>query len=248
MAVWRRVCSDRIELQMRNSSAKKTEAVLLAIGLTLFAIFLAFRIHSFLSSRAGLRKFAALNEVSRRGSFPKLREADPSLWSKKRIEAYMQSLAVPGDDPIAALTIRKISLEVPIYEGTDEIVLNRGAGRIPGTARPGEEGNIGIAGHRDGFFRGLKDLQLGDKIELATRTGIASYVVSGIEIVLPDDISVLQPKDHSMLTLVTCYPFYFVGDAPKRYIVHATIVGQGRPESRTSNAETNKTNKQEIIQ
>jgi len=211
---------------MTKDTLRKLEAVLLAIGLTLLATFLALRIHSVLGSRAALRAFAQASESSMTGAPAQFREPDLSLWSEKRIAAYSQSMGLPLDSPIAVLTIPRISLEVPVFEGTDESVLNRGTGRITGTARPGEAGNIGIAGHRDGFFRGLKDLQAGDRIELTTRKGKTSYVVDTTEIVLPENVSVLQPKEHPTLTLVTCYPFYFVGHAPKRYIVHASFSEQ----------------------
>lgn len=214
---------------------------MLAVGLALIAIFLAFRIHSVVGRRAALRKFAAISsptpETRVAPSLPGLREVDSSLWSEKRIADYKESLSAKVDDLIAVLTIQKISLEVPVFEGTDELILNRGTGWIVGTARPGEAGNIGIAGHRDGFFRGLKDLQLGDRIELASLGGKSIYAVDAIEIVVPEDVSVLQPREHPALTLVTCYPFYFVGHAPKRYIVHASITEENSQGNRKSNNE-----------
>ena len=111
-----------------------------------------------------------------------------------------------------------------MLEGTDDVTLNRGVGRIAGTSRVGESGNLGIAGHRDGFFRGLKDIAVGDKIELATANGTDTYVVDKIQIVNPNDVTVLRPTLESSLTLVTCYPFYFIGGAPQRYIVHASML------------------------
>ncbi len=125
--------------------------------------------------------------------------------------------------PLAVLTIPKIGLEVPLFDGTDEITLNHAVGRIAGTAQPGEEGNIGIAGHRDGFFRGLKDVEVGDAIELKTRKGTDMYFVDQTQIVKPNQVEVLQPRDVPSLTLVTCYPFYFLGSAPQRYIVTASL-------------------------
>lgn len=214
-------------------SLRKIEAVLLAVGLALLATFLAFRIHSTVGSRAALRAFT---NTSRADSSPQpeLRGVDTSLWSEQRIDAYKQSLEVLVDGPIGVLTIPRMSLEVPVFNDTGETVLNRGLGRIEGTARPGEKGNIGIAGHRDGFFRCLKDIQLGDRIELATLKGKTTYVVDETKIVFPEDVSVLEPRKSSALTLVTCYPFYFVGSAPKRFIVHASIVG-GEAIKQTSN-------------
>jgi sortase A len=125
---------------------------------------------------------------------------------------------------LAVLRIRRINIEAPVLEGTDDLTLNRGLGRIAGTARFGETGNIGIAGHRDGFFRELKDIQLGDRIEVETPQGRSTYVVDHLQIVKPTDVQVLQSASASTLTLVTCYPFYFVGTAPRRFIVHAKLV------------------------
>jgi sortase A len=99
--------------------------------------------------------------------------------------------------------------------------MNRGVGRIRGTAQLDVEGNLGIAGHRDGFFRGLKDVAVGDRIELQTTGGLTTYSVDSILIVDPDDVFVLDPTTDQTITLVTCYPFYYVGHAPKRFIVKA---------------------------
>jgi sortase A len=101
--------------------------------------------------------------------------------------------------------------------------MDRAVGFIAGTARPGENGNIGISGHRDGFFRGLKDIREGDGIELVTATGTDTYTIDSIVLVKPADVSVLAPRPRPSITLVTCYPFYFVGSAPKRYIVQASM-------------------------
>ncbi len=123
--------------------------------------------------------------------------------------------------PLAILRIPKIHLEVPVLTGTDEITLNRGVGQIAGTAVPGEQGNIGIAGHRDGFFRNLKEINRGDMIDLETTTSSETYVVDRVLVTGPDDTSVLEASDQAMLTLVTCYPFHFVGPAPRRFVVQA---------------------------
>jgi len=124
---------------------------------------------------------------------------------------------------MALLRVRTIDLEVPVLDGIDDLTLNRGTGWIRGTTRPGESGNIGIAGHRDGFFRGLKDVKINDTMELVTGDRTDTYSVDQIRIVNPDDVSVLRPGTTPSLTLVTCYPFYFVGSAPQRYIVHASM-------------------------
>jgi len=222
---------------MLKISLGKIEAVLLAIGLLLLVTFLAFRIHSLVASRTALRRFAAANVLVGKSNKADWPVVDASLWSKQRIEAYKQSLAGQFDDPVAVMNIPRLSLEVPVFEGTGELVLNRGLGIIEGTARPGENGNIGIAGHRDGFFRCLKDIQVGDRIELATLKGKAAYVVDETEIVSPDDVSVLDPRGRPAITLVTCYPFYFVGNAPQRFIVHASLTEQDPPDNHKSPIE-----------
>jgi sortase A len=148
---------------------------------------------------------------------------DISDWSSIRVKAYKEALEVQFPSPIAVLTVPRIHVQAPLFEGTSDLTLDRGLGRILGTARPGELGNIGVAGHRDGFFRPLKDIQVGDTIDLATASGIAVYNVKHLEIVDPDDIQVLKSSSASTLTLVTCYPFYFAGHAPKRFIVEASL-------------------------
>lgn len=204
------------------------ERVLLALGMALLAVYVAGRIHATMLSRLAVQSF----ELSLpRPSAPEIPQHRPhsfpvefSLWSQPRIEAYKQSLAQHLESPIAVLRVTAIKLEVPVLNGTDELTLNRGAGWINGTSRPGERGNIAIAGHRDGFFRGLKDLKLGDAIDLVTRNRTETYSVDQMRVVSPDDVSVLQPTSNPSLTLVTCYPFHFVGSAPLRYIVHASRV------------------------
>jgi sortase A len=151
-------------------------------------------------------------------------EPDYTLWSSKRVDDYHESNTQRSDAPLAILSIDELDLKVPVYNGTDEINLNRGAGRIKGTARVDSVGNLGIAAHRDGFFRVLKDIEIGDSIDMLTHQGKTEFVVSSITIVDPSDISVLAPTDDPTITLVTCYPFYFVGHAPKRYIVKGELL------------------------
>ncbi|MEN8164502.1 MAG: class D sortase [Acidobacteriota bacterium] len=151
-------------------------------------------------------------------------KVDTELWSPKRVNEYEDSIHVDTGLPLALLSIPKIGLVVPVYEGTSDLILNRGLGRIVGTAQLGESGNCGIAGHRDGFFRGLKDIGPGDQIQLQTISGDDTYVVEDITIVLPEQVEVLRQGDEDIVTLVTCYPFYFVGSAPQRYIVRAVRI------------------------
>jgi sortase A len=222
-----------------------TERALLIGGLGLAGFYGAAQIEGCSASRAALKNFAA-QEVSavRNQSDENDRQsdyesgsseqmafpgADFSLWGERRIQAYKPGGGKQSGVPLAVLRIPKIHLEAPLFEGTDDITLNHAVGRIAGTARPGEPGNIGIAGHRDGFFRGLKDVGVGDTIELQTLKGSDSYIVDQIQVVSPDQVQVLRRRSVPSLTLVTCYPFYFAGRAPQRYIVTASLKGdEGR--------------------
>lgn len=149
---------------------------------------------------------------------------DQSLWSEGRIAKYREALRSAFPPPLAVLRIPRIGLEVPVLEGIDDRTLNRAVGHVPGTAAPGEAGNVAIAGHRDGFFRGLKDLAVGDRLELEAGGERRLYAVDSLRIVDPGEVEVLAATSAPVLTLVTCYPFYFVGNAPQRYIVRATAL------------------------
>jgi len=122
---------------------------------------------------------------------------------------------------LGRMDIPRLGLSVAIFQGTKSKTLRIGAGHIEGTAIPGEAGNSGIAAHRDTFFRPLENIRTNDEIQIETARGFSHYQVDSIKIVAPDDIAVLEPTTESGVTLVTCYPFYFVGAAPKRFIVHA---------------------------
>jgi sortase A len=219
------------------------ERVAWLLGIALIAVYGAVRVHGAVLTQQDLARFerarlaASGAVVAGESTGVKLRlpaNVDTSLWSAGRIEKYEHSLEQETPPPLAVLRIPKIRLEVPVLEGTDDHTLNRAVGRIESTARPGEPGNIGIAGHRDGYFRGLKDIARGDTIELATLHGTDSYVVDWIRIVDPDDVDVLGPTAEPTLTLVTCYPFYYVGSAPRRYIVHAVRLDTGRDPETTN--------------
>jgi sortase A len=211
-----------------STTQRRLERVLLAGGLALVLVYLSARIHAVVMYHAGLQSFAALQASSSGGQDNvdqrPMAAIDFSQWSVRRVKAYTEALASKFEVPLAVLSIPKLRLDVPVFEGTGELTLNRGAGRIVGTARPGEPGNIGIAAHRDGFFRGLKDIQMGDRIELAALHGKFIYTVDHIEVVKPSDVTVLRTRSRPSLTLVTCYPFHFIGDAPQRYIVQASLV------------------------
>jgi sortase A len=213
---------------------RKIESLSLAVGLALLTVYSVGRIDGAIWSRMALLAFhesTADAAIKKEGQHEAVCAVDFSLWSEKRIAAYKSLLVTKFDKPLAVLSIPRLRLEVPVFDGTDDATLNRGAGRISGTARPGESGNVGIAAHRDGFFRGLKDIRVGDQVTLTTPEHSTTYIVDVIDIVTPDNVQVLQPRARPSLTLVTCYPFYFVGDAPRRYIVHASIADLKTTES-----------------
>ena len=125
-------------------------------------------------------------------------------------------------DVLGRLDIPRLGISVAVLQGTSSRALRLGAGHMEGTPLPGKPGNSGIAGHRDTFFRELRNVRDLDEIQLQTATGLLRYQVDWVKVVGPDDMTVLGPTAmDSTLTLVTCYPFYFVGPAPNRFVVHA---------------------------
>ena len=156
-------------------------------------------------------------------------KVDMALWSSFRVKAYRAALQQTTPPTLAILRIPSLKLEVPVYDGTTDAVLDLASGRIEGTALPGTTGNVGIAAHRDGFFRVLKDLKEGDALLLDTPVAAEQYRVEWIRITTPDDVSVIDPTPSPAVTLVGCYPFYHVGSAPKRFIVRAVPVAGSAP-------------------
>lgn len=129
-----------------------------------------------------------------------------------------------ADGLIGRIEVARIGLSVVVAEGVTSKTLRKAAGHIPGTALPGQGGNVGIAGHRDTFFRPLEGIRINDLVVLTTRAGEYRYRVVFSEVVTPNDVAVLDPTGSDILTLVTCHPFYFVGPAPNRFIVRAARV------------------------
>jgi sortase A len=137
---------------------------------------------------------------------------------------HATTAALAAGGLIGRMEIPSLGLSVIVEEGADEHTLRHAAGHIPGTAQPGQAGNVGISGHRDTFFRPLRKIRQNDLITLTTLLGEYRYRVVSTKIVDPSDVVVLDPSDAEVLTLVTCYPFYFVGPAPHRFIVRAERV------------------------
>jgi sortase A len=132
--------------------------------------------------------------------------------------------AAAPDGLIGRIEIPRLLLSSVVVEGIGRTTLRREVGHIPGTALPGQSGNVGLAGHRDTLFRPLKDLRINDEIRLSTLSGDFKYVVESLLIVEPDNVGVLAPSSENVLTLVTCYPFFYIGAAPKRFVVRARQV------------------------
>jgi sortase A len=161
--------------------------------------------------------------------------ADGWLFQKAESHRFEQLLHAPSETggaaripaPAAAanligrMDIPRLGLSVVVLEGVDKRTLRRAAGHIPGTALPGQPGNVGISGHRDTFFRPLRNIRDNDIVTLTTLRGEYRYRVVSTRIVTPSDLAVLNPSGDEVLTLVTCYPFYFIGPAPSRFVVRA---------------------------
>lgn len=149
---------------------------------------------------------------------------DQRNWSETRIRGYAASRELDLGAPEAVLVIPALSLSVPVYPGTERRVMERGAGWVEGTAVPGEDGNVVLAAHRDSYFRELGRVQPGSVIMLRTDTTLRRYEVAETRIVDPLDVDVLNDVGEPLLTLITCYPFYYAGHAPDRFVVRARLL------------------------
>ena len=205
----------------RDKAWRLAERLLWTVGVAAVALWAAANLARAAGARQDLARFDSLRRAA---LLSPSGEPDLTLWDAGRVREWRAAVVEPAPAPLAILRIPKIHLEVAVLPGTDDIVLNRAVGLIEDTARPGTDGNAGIAGHRDGYFRGLKDIAVGDTIEIETLEGRERYRVERTWIVEPDDVSVLDPTPVRSITLVTCYPFYFVGSAPQRFIVRAVLV------------------------
>ena len=227
-----------------NTALRLVQGLLLFTGASLLVVYATARIDGARGREQALETFAQARSERIAAVLPAESSASPTpaqlefsgapdqtLWDKTRIVAY-QEASSGHRDALGVLTIKSIELEAPIFDGTSELTLNRGIGRIEGTADVGTAGNLGLAGHRDGFFRGLKNVRVGDTIEVESLDGTTRYRVTDLSIVEPTDVHVLAPTATATLTLVTCYPFYFIGEAPQRYIVKGVAEGPAASAAR----------------
>lgn len=134
--------------------------------------------------------------------------------------ATLPGATAPGD-VIGVLEIPRLGFSELVVHGDDDNILDVAIGHLPDTPLPWHPGNSAMAGHRDGHFRPLKDVRQGDVITIQTRRGTLRYVLRSTKIVMPDDLSVLAPTESRTLTLITCYPFSYIGNAPQRFIITA---------------------------
>lgn len=180
---------------------------------------LTFRSKKTISAAAALALFSMVTGML---AYP----ADkPSAASAGKPPIATRSVTVPpGPATVGEIEIPAAGLATRVLEGDDARILRLGVGHIPGTAVPGPSGNVGLAAHRNTFFRGLRKVQVGDEIKFVTKVGTFKYRVVSLRVVLPTAVEVLASTQQPTLTLVTCYPFDYVGDAPERLIVHAEMV------------------------
>ncbi len=141
------------------------------------------------------------------------------------VQPTREPRVVEEGDAIGVMRIPRLDLKTVVVQGQSSKILRRAVGHLIETPLPGEPGNVALAGHRDGFFRPLHNIRPGDSITIDTPEGEFDYEVESTEVVLPDDVDVLRPTTANTLTLVTCFPFYYVGAAPQRFIVRARQVG-----------------------
>ncbi len=217
------------------------ERALLAIGIVCLGIFAWSWLDSRLVEIRETRRLEAAlaaapavkSKASETDSFASFEKGAEQVQQEETKEEKKAELPLPeSGELVGRLAIPRLGLTAIVLEGVDKKTLRRGAGHIPATALPQQqEGNVGIAAHRDSHFRELKDIREDDTIELTTLDGTFRYQVEWTKIVKPADVSVLEPTDEPALTLVTCYPFYYVGSAPERFIVRATRIPEVAVES-----------------
>jgi len=224
---------------------KHIERLCIALGALGLIVTGAVYVDSFIGSRNAIASFEQVAVASQQlegtsqtpvtGLSPK--RLPPLEGGASQLSGTDPATTTPGNDqvPIALLTIERLDLKVPVFPDTDKLSLNRGAGLVPGSPLPGENGNVAVAGHRDSFFRALKDIKVGDIMELQSATDRQRFQVSEIIITDPLDLSVLDATIEPTLTLITCYPFYYVGFAPDRFIVRAVPASNSATRVNMSN-------------
>jgi sortase A len=173
----------------------------------------------------------AIDQKHDEEAFNRQQQAAPAAPQQS---AATKATKATRDTVVARLSIDRIHLRAMVREGDDDNTLDVALGHIPGTAMPGQTGNVGVAGHRDRLFRRLAEVTTDDRIQLQTAAATYTYQVDDMAIVAPKAVSVLSGGHGARLTLVTCYPFNYIGSAPKRYIVKAHLVQQNADKTETA--------------
>lgn len=146
-------------------------------------------------------------------------------------------VTIPRDEVVGRLEIPRLGLRAIVREGSDENTLRRAVGHLPSSPVPGQPGNVAIAGHRDTFFRPLQGIRLNDRITFETLRGRYEYAVQSVKVVQPDDVGVLRASAQPELTMITCYPFHYIGSAPRRFVVEARQIGAA-PETEQASVQS----------
>ncbi len=223
-----------MSVNLRSIGFRSMEVLSYSVGIALTGFFAVQLAQGEVERQGGISAFeeqakltAAVEQPSDQNSlvddFDEVGNPDMSLWAPGRIADYQASLSADLPPVLGVLEVPDIALKVPVYQTASDMVMDRAAGVIDGMAYPHEGGNIGISGHRDGYFRVLKDIEVGDSIALQTLEGEKHFKVDAIHIVEKTDTHLLKDTRDQTVTLVTCYPFYFVGHAPQRFIVTASL-------------------------
>ena len=199
---------------MRGLRWRIAESVFLIAGLAL--------LDWYIWSRAGAVVYQAYENYLFRGQLREEQKSPPVVPAPTPPRSHRNDL-------VGRLEVPRLGIRVMVHEGDDHDILAGAAGHLPSSPVPGWPGNVAVAAHRDTFFRPLRNIRVNDKILFATLNGTFEYQVESLKIVDPDDVSVLKASAEPTLTLVTCYPFYYVGSAPHRFIVRARQVGSSPP-------------------
>lgn len=204
--------------------------ILVAIGVTLATLCL---LSYALAAVDQARLSGKLRDLTggARGDASGARPRAPVAWARTtRAEAMLDGL-------VGRIEIPRLGIDAMVIEGADDVALLRGVGHIPHTAFPGERGNAGLAAHRDTYFRALHDVAIGDRIRVHTLDGVFDYAVDRVRILGPDRDDVLDPTRRPRLTLVTCYPFHWIGPAPRRFVVDAHAIEASVASARSARHE-----------
>jgi LPXTG-site transpeptidase (sortase) family protein len=194
-------------MNVRWKRSHIVEMILLLTGIVCLGVFLWDQVDTRLEQRQADAELQ--RQIESTESQARSREAEPVRKRLKRGEV------------VGRVEIPRLKIAAVVRSGVDDKTLKRAVGHVPSTALPGQPGNVGLAAHRDSFFRNLSGVRNGDTIRIVTPEGSFAYQVESTSIVTPKNVEVLDPTKENALTLVTCYPFNYVGSAPKRFIVRA---------------------------